>query len=303
MHLAEAAAHGLEAEYRLIDLDVLRVGVEALPRLLAEAEAQGFAGVNITHPCKQAVLPLLDEISDEARALGAVNTVLFRDGRRAGHNTDWWAFRESMREGLPQARLERVAQFGAGGAGAATAYALLTMGAGTLRIVDVEQERAAGLAEAMHRAFGPGRAIVADRSDGACRRRRRRAGHTDRHGVASGHAVRPGAVARRAVAGRSDLFPARNRAAARRAAARVHHPGWDGNGRVAGRPQPSSSSPAGRPTRRECGGRFSRKPKPEAGSRSRKPEPHYATMADAVRAPPAGAAARLFCRVALGLPW
>ena len=162
MHLAEAAAQGLEAEYRLIDLDVLHVGVEALPDLLAETEAQDFAGVNITHPCKQAVLPLLDEISAEARALGAVNTVLFRDGRRAGHNTDWWGFRESMRDGLPLARLERVAQFGAGGAGAATAYAMLSMGAGTLHIVDVERARAAGLAHTMSRVFGPGRVRVAD---------------------------------------------------------------------------------------------------------------------------------------------
>ncbi len=167
MHLAEAAAHGLEAEYRLIDLDVLRVGVEALPALLAEAQALGFSGVNITHPCKQAVLPLLDEISDDARALGAVNTVVLRDGRRAGHNTDWWAFRESMREGLPGVRLDRVAQFGAGGAGAATAYALLTMGARGLRIADVDHQRAAGLADAMSRAFGPGRV-----SGGRWRRRR-----------------------------------------------------------------------------------------------------------------------------------
>lgn len=157
MHVHEAAAHGLDAEYRLIDLDVLGLQVDALPAVLAEAEAQGFDGLNITHPCKQAVLPLLDEISDDARELGAVNTVLLSGGRRVGHNTDWWAFRESMRDGLPQARLDRVAQFGAGGAGAATAYAMLTMGAGVLNVVDVEPARAAGLADAMTRVFGPGR--------------------------------------------------------------------------------------------------------------------------------------------------
>jgi shikimate dehydrogenase len=162
MHLAEAAAHGIEAEYRLIDLEVLRVGVEALPALLAEAEATGLDGVNITHPCKQAVLPLLHEISDDARALGAVNTVVLRDGRRLGHNTDWWAFRESMQQGLPKARLDRVAQFGAGGAGAATAYAILTMGAGSLRVVDVDPARAAGLATAMNRIFGSARVTVAE---------------------------------------------------------------------------------------------------------------------------------------------
>ena len=162
MHVAEAAAHGLMAEYRLIDLDALGVGVEALPGLLADAESQGFDGLNITHPCKQAVLPLLDDVADDARAVGAVNTVLFRAGRRVGHNTDWWGFRESMREGLPNAGLERVAQFGAGGAGAATAYAVLAMGAGRVFVVDVDHERAATLAGAMSRRFGHGRAIAVD---------------------------------------------------------------------------------------------------------------------------------------------
>jgi shikimate dehydrogenase len=162
MHLAEASAHGIEAEYRLIDLEVLRVSVEALPALLADAEAQGFNGLNITHPCKQAVLPLLDEVSDDARALGAVNTVVLRDGRRLGHNTDWWAFRESMRDGLPNARLERVVQFGAGGAGAATAYAVLALGAGQVRVVDLDRPRATALVAAMTRAFGHARAIAVD---------------------------------------------------------------------------------------------------------------------------------------------
>jgi shikimate dehydrogenase len=162
MHVREAAAHSIGAEYRLIDLDVLGVGVEALPGLVADAAARGFDGLNITHPCKQAVLPLLDEISDDARAIGAVNTVVLRGGRRAGHNTDWWGFRESLRDGLPNAGLERVAQFGAGGAGAATAYAALAMGAGKVLVVDVDRARAAALADAMSARFGRARAIVAD---------------------------------------------------------------------------------------------------------------------------------------------
>ena len=162
MHVAEASAHGIQAEYRLFDLDVLGVGVEVLPALLAKVEARGFAGVNITHPCKQAVMPLLDDVADDARAVGAVNTVVFRGGLRVGHNTDWWAFRESMREGLPNAELERVAQFGAGGAGAATAYGVLAIGAGQVRIVDVDPARAAALADAMNARFGRARAVVAD---------------------------------------------------------------------------------------------------------------------------------------------
>ena len=55
--------------YELIDMDERAVGINALPELLVEAETRGFAGVNITYPCKQAVIPLLAELSEEARAI------------------------------------------------------------------------------------------------------------------------------------------------------------------------------------------------------------------------------------------
>lgn len=161
LHESEAAAQGLRCAYRLIDLDVLRVGAEALPDLLARAERAGFAGVNITHPCKQAVIPLLDELSPDARAIGAVNTVIFRGGRRTGHNTDWWGFAESFRRGLPGAALSRVVQLGAGGAGAAVAHALLTLGARTLVIVDIEAAKAEALAQSLAARFGQDRVATA----------------------------------------------------------------------------------------------------------------------------------------------
>jgi shikimate dehydrogenase len=154
MHEAEAAALGLRCVYRLIDLDALGLGVEALPDLLSRAQHAGFAGLNITHPCKQAVIPLLDELSPEAGAIGAVNTVVFRDGRRIGHNTDWWGFAESFRRGLPDAQVRRVVQLGAGGAGAAVAHAMLTLGTGTLVVVDVESARADALARTLAARFG-----------------------------------------------------------------------------------------------------------------------------------------------------
>src|ERR1700724_4277665 len=119
MHEREGAAQGLAYVSRIVDLDTLGLTAAALPELLTAARRFGFAGLNITHPCKQAVIPLLDDLSPDARALGAVNTVVFgRDGRAVGHNTDWSGFAEAFRRTLPDVARRRVVQFGAGGAGA-----------------------------------------------------------------------------------------------------------------------------------------------------------------------------------------
>ncbi len=153
MHMREGAAQGLSYEYELIDLNEIGASTADLPKLLADAEARGLSGLNITHPCKQAVIPFLDELSGEARALRAVNTVVLKNGRRFGHNTDWWGFAESFRRGLPDADLRTVVQLGAGGAGVATAYAILSMGARRLAVFDREQERAEELATGMAALF------------------------------------------------------------------------------------------------------------------------------------------------------
>ncbi|MEO8008169.1 MAG: shikimate dehydrogenase [Betaproteobacteria bacterium] len=160
MHEHEAAEQGLRCEYRLIDLEKLRLGAEALPDLLKEAESKGFAGLNITYPCKQSVLAHLHELSDDARAIGAVNTIVLSNGRRAGHNTDWWGFAESFRRGLPDVQTKSVVQLGAGGAGAAVAHAILTLGARTLTLYDVDASRAKNLAIELCARFGAGRAAA-----------------------------------------------------------------------------------------------------------------------------------------------
>jgi shikimate dehydrogenase len=79
MHMREAAEHGLTCTYELIDLDVLNIDATALPALLSGVEARGFRGLNITHPCKQAVISYLNELSPEAQILSAVNTVVFEN--------------------------------------------------------------------------------------------------------------------------------------------------------------------------------------------------------------------------------
>ncbi|MCT7664556.1 shikimate dehydrogenase [Shinella kummerowiae] len=153
MHMREGEAQGFSYDYELIDLSQIGATPADLPRLLDEAEARGLAGLNITHPCKQSVIAHLDELSPQARDLGAVNTVVFRNGKRSGHNTDWWGFAESFRRGLPQADLSSALQLGAGGAGAATAYALLSLGLEKLLVFDREKERAVALADTMAALF------------------------------------------------------------------------------------------------------------------------------------------------------
>jgi shikimate dehydrogenase len=161
MHEREGSEQGLRTQYKLIDLRVLNLEADALPELLLAAERMGFNGLNITHPCKQAVLPLLTTLSDDARFLGAVNTVVLRDGKREGHNTDWWGFAENFRRRMPDAKRERVVQLGAGGAGAAVAYAAMTLGTGHLTIVDVDASRAEAVAASLCERFGAGRATAA----------------------------------------------------------------------------------------------------------------------------------------------
>ena len=154
LHEEEGRHHGLRVHYQLIDLDVAGVGVEALPALMSAVRVIGFAGVNVTYPCKQVVIPLLDEVSQEAKAIGAVNTVVCREGRLIGHNTDGPGWRWGFRRALPDAKLDRVVLLGAGGAGSAAADAVLRLGARRLAIIDTVAGRAAALADRLNTIHG-----------------------------------------------------------------------------------------------------------------------------------------------------
>ncbi len=154
MQEEEARAQGLRLHYQLIDLDKAGQGAEALPNLLSAAKTMAFAGLNITFPCKQAVIPLLDDLSDEARAMGAVNTVVFRNGKAVGHNTDGSGWRWGFERTLPGADLSRAVLLGAGGAGSAIAHSLCRMKTASLVIVDQDVARAAALAAELNRQYG-----------------------------------------------------------------------------------------------------------------------------------------------------
>src|SRR5688572_1198227 len=156
LHEAEGRWHGLDLTYTLMD------AADGLEVLVDRAETDGFAGVNITHPFKQRAAGLVDALSPQARAIGAVNTIVFHNGRRTGHNTDVHGFAEAFRLGLPGAATDRVVLLGAGGAGAACAYALLGLGAGHLTIVDPDADRLGTLGELLAARFDTDRIALTE---------------------------------------------------------------------------------------------------------------------------------------------
>lgn len=154
MQEREGRENGLQVSYRTIDAGQQGFGVDDLPDLLYWAQRLGFDGLNVTHPFKQAVLPLVDELSDDAADLGAVNTVVFRDGRRLGRNTDWSGYGAAFRAALPDAVRDRAVVVGAGGAGVAVGYGLLDQGAEHVAVLDSDPERAEACAIRLAKRYG-----------------------------------------------------------------------------------------------------------------------------------------------------
>jgi shikimate dehydrogenase len=141
---AAARAAGLEAHYHLIE--VAGAGREDLGVMLEGVRRLGFSGINVTFPYKEAVVPLLDALSDEAAAMGAVNTVVVEDGRLIGHNTDATGFATAYRRLGRKDGDAPVAIIGAGGVGKAIAFALVGCGVGKLRLYDVDRSKSEALA-------------------------------------------------------------------------------------------------------------------------------------------------------------
>ncbi|HVR69121.1 MAG TPA: shikimate dehydrogenase [Verrucomicrobiae bacterium] len=154
MHQREGARLGMRFTYALVDFDRLGLPDSMLGEVIAGAEQLGFAGVNVTHPFKQSVIAHLADLSPEAADIGAVNTVVFDNGRRIGHNTDCWGFAESFYEHMGGCPLDSVLQFGAGGGGAAVAHALLELGVGELALFDIDGSRSEQLARRLAVRFG-----------------------------------------------------------------------------------------------------------------------------------------------------
>jgi shikimate dehydrogenase len=154
LHEREADRRGLRLLYTIIDSGERSVQASNLSELLRWAADLGYRGLNVTHPFKQEILPLLDQLSSEARAVGAVNTIVFDDGRSTGYNTDWSGFIRGYERDFADAPRQHVVQLGAGGAGSAVAHALLTIGTKHLTIVDVDAAKAVRLTDMLRAEFG-----------------------------------------------------------------------------------------------------------------------------------------------------
>jgi len=143
MHERAAEALGLRGHYQLIE--VAGADAAGLGMMLEGVRRLGFAGVNVTFPYKEAVVPLLDELAPGAAAMGAVNTVVVKDGRLVGHNTDTTGFARAVTPLLAPSG-NAVAVIGTGGVGKAIAFALASQKVADIRIFDSEPARAEKLA-------------------------------------------------------------------------------------------------------------------------------------------------------------
>ena len=144
MHERAADALGVRCHYQLIE--VAGADREALRSLLDGVKRLGFAGVNVTFPYKETVVDLLDEMSPGAIKVGAVNTVVVRDDRLIGHNTDTTGFARAASDLVSHSRPGAVAVIGAGGVGKAIAVALVGLGVAEIRVFDTDRVKAGHLA-------------------------------------------------------------------------------------------------------------------------------------------------------------
>jgi shikimate dehydrogenase len=164
MHERAAEALGLRGHYQLIE--VAGADAAGLSMMLEGVRRLGFAGVNVTYPYKEAVVALLDELAPGAAAMGAVNTVVVKDGRLVGHNTDTTGFARAVAPLLAPSG-NAVAVIGAGGVGKAIAFALASRKVSDIRIFDSEPGRAEKLAALLKTKGVRVAASVEDALDGA----------------------------------------------------------------------------------------------------------------------------------------
>ncbi len=140
MHERAADALGVRCHYHL--MEVASAGPSELRGILDGIRRLGFAGINVTFPYKEAVVELLDELSPGARAIGAVNTVVVRNGKLTGHNTDTTGFARAAKDLVARSDHGPVAVIGTGGVGKAIAFALADLKVSEIRVFDTDLAKA-----------------------------------------------------------------------------------------------------------------------------------------------------------------
>jgi len=148
MHEQAGAALGIRCHYQLIE--VAGADTAELRSLLDSIKRIGFAGINVTFPYKEAVVPLLDDLSPAARAIGAVNTIVVRDDRLIGYNTDATGFERAISALVKASGHGPVTLIGAGGVGKAIAHALAALGIAELSVFDTDRAKAEQIAAQLH---------------------------------------------------------------------------------------------------------------------------------------------------------
>ena len=144
--IEEAGYEALGLNYRYL---TVRVEKDRLPDAVNGARAMGFRGFNLTIPHKVAVIPLLDELTEAARLIGAVKTVVSENGKLIGENTDGKGFLTSLRENGIDPAGKTVTLLGAGGAARAVSIELALAGARQINIINRSEARGAELASSV----------------------------------------------------------------------------------------------------------------------------------------------------------
>jgi shikimate dehydrogenase len=131
--IGKSLSHSFSAEYftKKFELEKISARYENFElekaSLIPSILSSGISGCNVTIPYKEEVIPFLVELSSEAKTIGAVNCVVFRDGKSIGHNTDAYGFKESLRPVLRNTH-QKALILGTGGASKAVAYVLKELG-------------------------------------------------------------------------------------------------------------------------------------------------------------------------------
>lgn len=155
-HSVSPAMHN--AAFKKLGLDWEYAPFEVSPEDLAESlngfRALHFAGFNVTIPHKEAIVPMLDEVTKLARIIGAVNTVVNQEGKLIGYNTDGAGFLDSLKvDAKTNPKGKRVVVLGAGGASRAVSIMLAEAGAKIITLSDIQEEKAKELSEYIGSSF------------------------------------------------------------------------------------------------------------------------------------------------------